>query len=337
MSKSQRIIMLFDVPSRDDTRIDADALIRTNPDYVDEHDVLKALEKLGHRVSLFPVFDNLPKIVEHLSKNAYDLVFTMFETYDNERHLAHHLTALFEVMGIPYTGASPETLALCQDKGLTKKVLSFHGIDVPKFQVIKRRDNMTALDTMRYPAIIKPLGMDASEGITETSIVKNAKEARTRLAKLRKDYKTDAIVEEYIEGRELYVGILAGKKTSVFPPQELHFRKAPQRIPRILTYKAKWNETYRKKYGIDSGKAGKLSKKTQNDIVTLAKGVVEALGISGHARLDLRLSSEGRLVFIEANPNPAIKRNDDFPQGAKRAGLSYVDLIDSIVKNSIAA
>lgn len=335
--KCLKVCLLFDVPDASLLGADATQLIKKNADYVDERDVLRALEAIGHTVQPFPVYNNLQRIIDELTGKKYDLVFTMFETYGNNRDLASHLTSLFEILRIPYTGAKPETLALCKDKGLTKKILSYHGIDVPAFTVIRSKLDYGALERVIYPAIVKPLGLDASEGIHAKSLVHTAEEAKARVSRIRKEFKADAIVEQYIDGRELYIGVLAGKATQVFPPQELHFKHAPKSMPRILTYKAKWDKNYRKKYGIDSGRPKAIKPDMQKAIEAFGTDVSSALGLSGYARIDLRVSKDGRIYFIEANPNPAMKRDDDFPQSAKQGGLSYEDLIDSIVKLSSAA
>ena len=179
--------------------------------------------------------------------------------------------------------------------------------------------------------------MDASEGIAQNSLVTNADDCLERVHFIHERFDADAIVEEYIDGRELYVGVFGNDRLTVLPPQELFFNQLPDGAPRVLTYKAKWDEDYRKKYGIDSGHAKDLPEGTLESLIDTSKQVYRLCKLSGYARIDLRLDAKGAPVIIEVNPNPSIKRQDDFAGAAKQAGISYDQLIGKLVNLALAS
>lgn len=298
-----------------------------------EGDVSRALKKLGYEAEYFGVYQNVQELVDELVANPPALVFNLCESAHSDREYEPNIAALLELMRIPFTGAGSAALRLCKDKGMTKKILAYHKILVPKFYVARTNNPITAIpEGFRYPIMVKPSLLEASEGITQASVVDTEKDCLERIQHLHEKLNADAIIEEYIDGREIYVGVMGNKKLTVFPPREMTFFKVPEGEPKIATYKAKWDPNYRKKWGIQNRFAKGISKELLQKINSTAKTIYKVLRIDGYARFDMRLTEKGELYFIEANPNPNIARWEDFAQGAEKAGVEYPDLIDKIIK-----
>lgn len=331
------MLVLFDVPYAPPNGQDFRDFMKGD-EWRDERDVVRALIKLGHAVEVFGIHDDIAPLVARVQADRPDVVFNLCESFKADRKHESNLMGLLELLDVPYTGASPEALSLCKDKGLTKKVLAFHDVLVPKFAVSsKSRPARRTPKGFAFPGICKPLARESSEGIAHASIVRSEEECLERLKFLHESFDSDAIVEEFIDGRELYVGILGNERLTVLPPTELHFKDLPDRAPRILTYKAKWDEAYRKKYGIDSDAAKNLAKSTLDDINDSCRAAYRLLKLRGYARVDLRLNPAGECVILEVNPNPSIKKTDDFAWAARKAGINYDELIDKIVGLALAS
>ncbi len=337
MARSKlHILLIFDVPYAPPNHLDHTSYM-VGDEWKDERDVLRSLRRLGHTVTVFGIFDDIQPLIEHIRLAKPDVIFNQCESFRSDRSQEANLPALLELLGVPYTGAKPEALALCKDKGLTKKILSFHDVRVPHFLISSRQRPCRKIDSdFKFPAICKPLGLDSSEGIAQDSLVADEEQCLNRLRFLHEHYATDAIAEEYIDGRELYVGIFGNSRLTVLPPQELFFAHLPDGTPHMLTYKAKWDENYRKKYGIDSSAARPIASKTLTRINETCKQIYRLLKITGYARFDLRLKGQDDFVFIEANPNPSIKKSDDFAWAARKAGIPYDDLLDKLVHLALA-
>jgi D-alanine-D-alanine ligase len=334
-SKKLKILLLLDLPYDPPADQDFSELLKT-PDFLDERDINRALTGLGHEVKIFGVFNDIFPLVNQLKMSPPDVVFNQFESFDSNRELEPNIIALLELFNIPYTGASPESMRLCKDKGLSKKLLSFDNIRVPKFFVSNKDKPLKNLpEDMNYPCICKPLGLEGSEGISKASLVANEKECLERIAFVHR-LSADAIIEEYIQGRELYVGVYGNDEVTVLPTQEMFFKKVPDGEPKFATYNAKWDKAYRKKWGIDSGKAKKISEEIEKEIHDQCIKIFGLFKLSGYARIDFRLSNEDELVFIEANPNPGIAKNEDFPAAAKQAGTPYPELLEDILKLALS-
>lgn len=332
VQRKLNILLLFDVPYAPPNHQPFGKFMRGD-EWRDELDVVRALIKLGHRVTTFGVFNEVAPLVERLHQNQPDVVFNLCESFAAERRQEPNLMALLELLKIPYTGAKPEALALCKDKGLTKKILNWHGLKVPAFVISTRRRPCRRLPKVfSFPALCKPLDRDGSEGLARTSLVHNETDALARIEYIHAKFRTDAIVEQYIDGRELYVGVLGNERLTVLPPTELYFKRLPAGIPRVLTFKAKWDESYRKRYGITSDRARQIEAQTGHRLIQVCKELYRALKLTGYARVDIRLNDDGEPVIIEVNPNPSIKRRDEFAWAAKSAGISYDDLLSRILQ-----
>lgn len=337
VQRKLNILLLFDVPYPPPTdQNPKDYMV--GDEWKDERDVINALTRLGHKVTPFGVFDDVTPLLNVVKRHRPDVIFNQCESFRADRAHEPNLPALLELLGVPYTGARPEALTLCKDKGLTKKILAFHKVRVPAFQeALRHSPSARALKRFAYPAICKPLGLDSSEGIAQSSLVSDVESCKERVRFIHERLGTDAIVEEYIDGRELYVGVFGKDRLTVLPPQELHFRRLPDGAPHVLTFKAKWDQRYRRKYGIDSGPAKGLPDELIEHLNDTCKTIYRTFKITGYARIDLRLGVGDDLVFIEVNPNPSIKRSDDFAEAAKHAGISYDDLLSRLLNLALAS
>ncbi len=333
--KKLKILLLFDLLENPPEDQDfSKHLILENLEWKNETHVLLALKRLGHDVKPFGVYKNLGFLLKELQENKPDLVFNLLESFEGNREHEPHMAGILELFKVKYTGAGPTSLAICKDKGLTKKILSFHRIKVPKFTVSSINRPIQGLKNFKYPAFIKPLGLEGSDGIAQASFVNNEKDGLERIKFIHDSLKCNAIIEEYIEGRELYISVLGNHRLNVFPPREIFFNEIPDGTPKIATFKAKWDEEYRKKWGIKNGPAKELPPELSKKIASSCKRIYRLLKIKGYGRIDLRLNDNGDFFFIEANPNPAIASDEDFGKSAQKGGLTYDELIKKIISLS---
>lgn len=330
-AKNLRILLLMDLscPSSQDPEKFSE-LLRTE-EFENEGAVYKSLQRLGHDVRPFGVFDNLDQLLEQMEAYGPDLVFNQCEAYRDDRQFEPNLIALLELLDIKYTGASSVALSLCKDKGLSKKILTYHQIRVPVFKVFPLKQPLGDLKGLTYPALVKPLGLEASEGIAKTSFVQNESSCRERVRFLHESLGVDVIVEEFIEGREVYASLLGNERVDLFPLRELFFKEKAEGEPVFATYHAKWDKNYRKRWGVRTEFARHLSAEVEKKVDHLCKTVYEQFHITGYARIDLRIREDGEVFFIEANPNPSLAATEDFALSAKQAGLPYDHLIEKIV------
>jgi D-alanine-D-alanine ligase len=331
-----KILVLFDLYRRPepDERFSPRTLEREE-DKPTEADVLRALSRLGHEVDSLPVYDNVPAILDKLSTFLPDVVFNLSESFAASRANEPNIPALLELMKVRYTGSGPGALMLCKDKSLAKKLLTYHHVRVARGLVSLRRRPRQRLQRFAFPAFVKPIGEEGSDGIAQASFARDESEALERARFIHERIKTDALIEEYVEGRELYVGVLCGKQTQVFPPREIFFTKVPEDTPKFATFSAKWDEAYRKKWGIKNGPAGDLPDGVADKLDALARTVGRVLQIRGPGRVDVRLTPEGQLIVIEANPNPSLAHDEDFAQAALKAGIEYDTLVQRILDDAL--
>jgi D-alanine-D-alanine ligase len=331
-----KILVLFDLYRRPG----ADELfsvhtLKYDEDKPTESDVLACLRRLGHETDTLPVFDNVPAILDKLASFRPDVVFNLSESFAANRAQEPNLPALLELMKVRYTGCGPQALMLCKDKSLAKKLLAYHRIRVARGVVSSRRRPLTRLARFHFPAFVKPVGEEGSDGIAQASFAKDEKDALERARYIHERLKTDALIEEYVEGRELYVGILRGKRTQVLPPREIFFHKVPDEQPKFATFSAKWDEAYRKKWGIKNGHAAPLPDGVADHIEELGRTVARVFQLRGASRLDLRLTPDGQLVVIEVNPNPSLAHDEDFAQAALKGGVSYDALVQGLLDDAL--
>lgn len=296
-----------------------------------EYDVTAALRRLGHQVHTVGVGSDLRVVRQAVDTVRPDIVFNLLEEFDGQAVFDQNVVSYLELLGLPYTGCGPRGLMLARDKALAKQILSYHRIRVPDFVVFRRGRAVRRPRRLAFPLFVKSRNEEASLGIAQASIVENDEALRDRVAFIHDRIQTDAIVEQYIDGRELYVGVLGNDRLQVLPVWELVFTKAPDDMPRIATAKVKWDRKYQQRWGIESHAARDLPDGAGERIAGLAKRIYRSLGLIGYARIDLRLTPAGELHVLEANPNPQLALGEDLAESAAVAGLAYEDLLQRIV------
>jgi D-alanine-D-alanine ligase len=327
-----KVLVLFDLPRAvDPGKTFTMENLREEEDRPTEADVITALGKLGHVVETLAVYDNALAVAQKVTECAPDVVFNLCESFFNERSNEPNIPALLELLRVPYTGAGPDALFLCKDKELAKTVLVYHRIKVPRFVVSRKRAPRRTLRRFGFPAFVKPLCEESSDGIAKASFGRNEKETMERSRFLHEKLECDVMIEEYVDGRELYISVLGNNKVSILPTQELFFGDLPASEPRFATFRAKWDDAYRAKWSIRNDSAAALPSGLEKKLPEFARRVYGLLKIKGTGRLDVRLTPAGELVFIEANPNPSLARGDDFANAAAAAGMDYETLIQRIL------
>jgi len=327
-----KVLVLFDLarPAEADETFSPQEL-KEKEDKQTEADVLRSLERLGHQVETLPVFNDVASVVEKVKAYTPDVVFNLTESFHSNRAHEPHIPALLSLMRVRYTGAKPDGLILCKDKALAKKVLLYHRLRVPHFVISPESRPLKRLRRFVFPAFVKPVGEESSDGIAKASFAKSEEEALERARYINEKFQCDALIEEYIEGRELYLSVMGNRKLTVFPPREIFFEQVPDDEPKFATFKAKWDDAYRKKWGIKNGPARELPEGLLEKLVRLARKVYRVLKVRGLGRIDVRLTPAGEIVIIEANPNPSLAQEEDFAQAAAAAGVDYDQLIQKIL------
>ena len=332
-----KILVLFDVSYRAPAAAEfSPQALKDEEGKPTEADVLACLQRLGHEVDTLAVFDDVGCIIEKLKTFAPDVVFNLTESFHCDRAHEPNIPALLELMRVKYTGTRPDGLMLCKDKALSKKVLAYHRVRVPHFVISTEQRPLKHLRRFIYPAFVKPAGEESSDGIAKASFAKSEEEALERARFIHEKFHCDALIEEYIEGRELYLSVMGNRKLTVFPPREIFFHDVPPDTPKFATYKAKWDDTYRKKWGIQNGPANELPPAVEEKLARLARKVYRVLKIRGFGRVDVRFTPAGEIVVIEANPNPSLACEDDFAQAAAASGQPYDSLLQKILDNACA-
>ncbi len=327
---SKKAVVLFDFSVKPPDDHDYSDILKEDF-FESERTVYKALESLGYETKFIGVFDDLHRLIVELQTIQPAIVFNMTEAFRNNRQLAAQLAGVLDLLEIPYTGTKTLGLGLCQDKNLSKKILSHHRIRIPRWIVSLKRKPLKEIKKFKFPAFVKPTKEEASEGISLDSFVENEEDCLARARFLHEKYDSDVLIEEFITGRELYVSVLGKKRLQVLPIRELTFKEFPDDRPRFATYKVKWDEAYRKKYGIKNEFAKGLDEQQVKQIQAIAKRAFEALHLDGYARFDLRMTEKGTIYLLEANPNPSLNSWDDFMQSASKAGFETEAAIQKIV------
>jgi D-alanine-D-alanine ligase len=301
-------------------------------DWKTEYDVVRALRALGHEVRTQGVGSDLGPVRAIIQEFQPQIAFNLVEAFDDVPIWDANVVAYLELMKVPYTGCNSRGLILARDKAIAKKLLSYHRIPIADFAVVPRGRRVRRPRRLAFPLIVKSATMDASIGISQASVVEDEKKLEERVRFIHENVGTDALVEQYIEGRELYVGILGDQRLETMPIWELSFERMPEESRPIATERLKWSLTYRKKHGIVSGAARPIPEKVESRIREMCKRVYRSLMLSGYARIDLRLTEEGMPYVMEANPNPQLSADEDFAQSAKAANIEYEALVQRIVE-----
>jgi len=296
-----------------------------------EFDVITTLQEMGHEVRPVGLTDDLAPIRQVREEWKPHVFFNLLEEFRGSRIFVPHVVSYLELVRRPYTGCNPRGLVLTRDKALCKKVLIYHRIPTARFVVFPMGRKTKRPERLKFPLLVKSIFEDASLGIAHASIVTSDEKLTERVEFIHRHTETDALVEEYIDGRELYVGVIGNRRLQAFPPWELLFTKAPDNVPRIATAKVKWDRAFQEKYGIKTQAAEDLPPGVAERITKLCKRLYRILSMSGYARIDLRLTPEGQVYVLEANPNPHLEYGEDFAESAEKIGISYEDLMQRIL------
>lgn len=300
-----------------------------------EYDVANGLRELGHEVHVLGVSHDLVPIRQAVEDVRPHVVFHLLMEFQDVAVYQAHVVSYLELLRVPYAGCNPRGLLIARDKALSKKIFRYHRIPAPSFTVFRHGRAIRVPRDLSYPRIVKSVDEEASLGISQASVVHDDEKLRERVAFVHRRLGTDAIAEQYIQGRELTVSVLGNERLQTFPIWELYFDNLPPGSNPIATEHAKWNRDYQLRAGIGTGPAEDLSDALSRHIERIAKRTYRALGLSGYARIDLRLSEDERIWVLEANPNPDLRSVEDFAASAAEAGIEYPQLLQRIVSLGI--
>jgi D-alanine-D-alanine ligase len=300
-----------------------------------EYDVISTLRANGHDVHPLGIKSELAPIRQAVDSWKPHVVFNLLEEFHGEAVFDQNVASYLELVRVPYTGCNPRGLVLARGKDLSKKLVHYHRVPVPAFAVFPMRRKVKRPARLSLPLIVKSSIEDASMGIAQASVVESDEALVERVSFIHERIGTAAIAEQYIEGRELYVGVLGNDRRRVLPIWELEFGELTQGTRPIATEKVKHDVEYQQRHGVVQGPAKGLSAQVKARIENLVKRICRTLELDGYARIDFRLADDGTPYFIEANPNPEIAKSEEFAQSAEHDGLKYPDLLNRILSLGI--
>lgn len=297
-----------------------------------EYNVLSTLSNLGHEIETLGVGDQIGELRRVIREWRPEIAFNLLEEFSGLVTYDHYVVGLLELMRQPYTGCNPRGMMISRDKVLTKQVLAYHRIPSPRFHFFPWGRAYREPRSLEFPLFVKSATEDASLGIAQASVVRDRERLRERVQFIHAQTQSDALAEQYIEGRELYVGVLGNERLRTFPVWELDFGTLSEVQAGIATRKVKWDPDYQRRHNIRTGPARDLSPAMHAKLSALSKRVYRALHMSGYARMDFRLRDDGSIFVLEANANPNLTYGEDFAESGERAGLSYEQLLNRIVQ-----
>ncbi len=295
-----------------------------------EFDVISTLKKMGHEVFPIGLYNQLNLIGNALLEHKPHIAFNLLEEFHGYPLYDQHVVSYLELMKQPYTGCNPRGLTIAHDKALTKMILSYHRIQVPNFAVFPMNRKVRRPKRLTFPLLVKSISEEGSVGIAQASLVHDDEKLAQRVEFIHRQNKTHAIAEQYIKGREIYVGLIGNQNIQTYAPWELVMEKLPEGAENIATLKVKWDPSYQDRVGVKT-KAADLPGEQQKKLERLSKRIYRFLFLSGYARLDYRMTEEGHFYLIEANPNPQIACNEDFADSAAHSGVPYEELLQKII------
>jgi D-alanine-D-alanine ligase len=301
-----------------------------------EYDVIRTLRLVGHEVRVQGVLDSLTGLRLAITEWKPDVVFNLLEEFNGIVTYDQHVVAYLELMQQPYTGCNPRGLLLSRDKPLSKQLLAWHRIPTPHFALLPKGRKFRAPRQMRYPLFVKSATEDASLGIAQASVVETPQQLQDRVAFIHEQVGTDALVEEFIAGREVYVGVLGNERLTRLPVWELQFGSMAASQSAIATRKVKWDRSYQQRHGIARAAAQDLPPAVLARLDRMSRRIYRALGLSGYARMDFRVRDDGEVFVLEANANPCLAEAEDFSQSALSVGIGYQDLLNRIITIGLA-
>ncbi|MDQ1241803.1 MAG: D-alanine--D-alanine ligase, partial [Pseudomonadota bacterium] len=301
-----------------------------------EYNVLSVLQHLGHEVRVLGMGDNLAELRSEITDWKPDISFNLLEEFQGIVTYDQYVVAFLELMRLPYTGCNPRGMMISRDKALSKQILAYHRIPTARFVLLPRNRRYREPRRLKFPLFVKSATEDASLGISQASIVHDGQKLKERVEFIHEQTSSDALVEEYIEGREIYIGVIGNDRLTTFPLWELNFGTLPDVMAGIATRKVKWDRKYQLKHGIGTGPALDLPDGLALRIGQLARRIYRALCLSGYARIDLRLKPDGSVFVLEANANPNLALTEDLATSALSSGVGYDALLERIMRFGIS-
>jgi D-alanine-D-alanine ligase len=333
MSK-QKIVVLYDRVLVDDDEssapVEKSPVTRTLDKKEVEEEVAEALVKLGHDPVMHEL-DGTPRSLTALTRLDCDLVFNLTESFADDDTADFKIAAFLELIGKRYTGSGTHGLMLAQDKALAKKIFAFHGIHTPVFAQCYR-GRLDFSHDLQFPVIVKPAREDGSIGIEFSAVVSSIRELMERMDWLHTHFDSPVLIEEYIDGRELYVGILGNDKPEALPIVELDLSKLPDGTPRIAAAEVKWGKGTKAYRDTKSIIPSDMSEETVLTVQHTAVAAYQALELRDYGRVDMRLQPDGRVHVIEVNPNPWLSSRAELAMAARKSGRTYPELVEEIVE-----
>ncbi len=302
-----------------------------------EFHVVRTLRQLGHDVRVLGVQWELLPIRQTVEQFDPHIVFNLLEEFHSLTEFDQHVVSYLDLLQVPHTGCNARGMTIARDKALSKKIAAYHRIRVPHFAAFPRRRAVRRPRDLAFPLIVKSQTEEASVGISQASVVRSDEELVERVAFIHEKVKTDAIAEEYIEGRELYVGAIGNERVTVLPTWELLFENLAPGAVAIATSRVKHNPRYQEERGIYQQQATHLPDEIQARLTRTTRRLYKLLHLTGYARIDYRLRADGELFFLEANPNPEIAPEEEFASAAAAAGIKYKDLLQKILTLGLRA
>jgi D-alanine-D-alanine ligase len=333
-----RIAVLYDIwfdDSAEEAPEGKPARKKKKPDKEDRQEVHEALREIGHS-PFYVSIDGTRESLAELAKTEADLFFNLTASWAGDDTKDIHLAAYLDLCGFRYTGAGPFGLHLSQNKSLAKKIFAFHGIRTPFFATVYRGRLDWAHDDLSFPVIVKPAREDGSIGIEFNAVCESIKELMERIHDIHEKFDSPALIEEYIDAREMYVTVLGNENPAALPVVELDMSKLPEGMPKIAGTEVKWqtgSEAYRKTKSVIPTN---LDEKTTRTLQETALAAYQALELRDYGRIDMRLTKDGKAYVLEVNPNPWLHSKAEVALAAKESGRTYPALIEEIVNLAMA-
>ncbi len=297
--------------------------------------IVAGLREKGFEAKAINIEDSFDRLFKSLTSPRPDVVFNLIESFNDDPRQEDRVAALYDLLRIPYTGSPPMALAICQRKGVTKQILEALDIPIPKYALVRERPIPRRFSGLTYPLIVKPAWEDASQGVDEGAVVDDRKHLVKRIDMILDDFEQPALVEEFIEGRELGVSVLGNGTPRVLPIEEMVFSGLPEGFRGILSFESKWEPLSEVFHLGELVCPADLSESVEKRIHDVALRTYEAMGVRDYARIDMRLGKNNRLYVLEVNPNPDLTEGVAFMASAKAAGLSFPDTLETIVREAL--
>lgn len=303
---------------------------RAKTPWITEHDVLKSLRRLNYEVLCLGVYDSVVALEKTIESFKPDIIFNLLEEFYGSTDNEHNICGLFELLNIPHTGASSKNLLLCRDKALTKIILIANNIPTPNYLKLSGSEMLPETIELNFPVIVKSLRLEASTGLSNSSVVYSRASLEKRIIWFKEKYDCDLICEEFIKGKDVTVGaIVNGTDVTIFAPWEIEFSNSKQPNLEVYGQREKWGEKTRLNKGIKTGPY-EASKGLLKHLDTLVRETIKALELSGYIRIDFRVSTDEQPFVLEVNPNPNLAVDDEFAESAKFHGFDYDTLIEAL-------